>query len=298
MRYAAGVSAVILFFSFQLQSFVFMAASVFPLVQFFATAAIFSALAATEDARMRPGWVIASGRELRCGLVHDDQWPGRADRDGAGVLVPACPWSTIADLRSPGQWRGPRIPRAGRPAVAPRSGAASGPTAPAPRLAAMLVYFLTFFASGAAYASVAAATVLGTLLLAAGTVAILITLADRTAARPAGHLRCRGDALRDRQRGHGDARRARSSAPSRRPSHATPPVRWLTGRDCSCGPSAASGIAGRSGPRRLASATTLAISVLALVPHVAIAMVWKAKADNIAAAILRAPKQVSRTTSG
>ncbi|MEO7273263.1 MAG: hypothetical protein ABIX28_25065, partial [Vicinamibacterales bacterium] len=37
--YVTGVTAAILFFSFQLQSFVFMAATLFPLVQFFATAA-------------------------------------------------------------------------------------------------------------------------------------------------------------------------------------------------------------------------------------------------------------------
>ena len=285
MRYAAGVSAVILFFSFQLQSFVFMAASVFPLVQFFATAAIASALAATEDARMRPGWVIAAA--VCCVAA--------SCTTTSGIVVPIVTamvlwcrrarWSVIAGfvLLALGTAVA-YIALAGLPwehAVAD----AAGPAAPTPRLGAMLVYFLTFFASGAAYANVAAATVLGTVLLAAGIVAIVVTLAERNTDRRlevfavgvmlfaiasvvmATPARAQFGALQAAQ-----SRYATCSL-----AYWAGLFLWATSR---FGDSLAARL------RRIVLAATLALSVIAIVPHVAIAMVWNAKADNIAAATL------------
>ena len=64
-EFALGAAAVCLFFNHQLQSFVFMAAILFPLVQAFSVMAIVYALNATETDRPGP-WFWAAGIAAAC----------------------------------------------------------------------------------------------------------------------------------------------------------------------------------------------------------------------------------------
>ncbi|MEO7274566.1 MAG: hypothetical protein ABIX28_17270 [Vicinamibacterales bacterium] len=167
----------------------------------------------------------------------------------------------------------------GHPAIA------DGPGATAPGLAAMVGYFLTFFAAGTAYAHVGAATVLGTVLLAAGIVAIAMTITSR-----ARSTRLEVFAV-------GLMLFAIASVAMATPARAQfGPLQAAQSRYATCSLAYWAGlfvwIASRYWDRisrqlrQAALAATLATTTVAGLPQVAIAMVWKAKSDNITAALL------------
>ena len=283
LRYAAGVSAAILFFSFQLQSFVFMAASVFPLVQFFATAAIFGALTASATSPARAGSILLTAGSCALAVITTT----------SGLVVPLLVALVFWCRRAP--WRmvtgfglmsiGAAVAYLALAGVPWHTAPLNGPAGAGPGAGVMIAYFLTFFASGMAYANVTAATATGAVLLALGAVAILVTIHQRDAAA---RLELFAAAL---------MLFAIASVAMATPSRAQfGALQAAQSRYATCSLAYWAGlflwVVSRfwdrvgAAQRRLALGLTLAISLLALVPHVAIAMVWKAKADNIAAAIL------------
>lgn len=169
--FAFGVTAVCLFFTHQLQSFVFMAAVLFPLVQTFAVMAVVCALNATEPGANRTLWFAAAGAAAACaGLTTTNglvaplivallMWARRGSPAGtaafgaAGLsalvvyaLVVVRPWI-----------------------LAPAPAATAGTVPPVGEL---IAFFLAFFASALAYGSVTAAVVLGSALFGLGCVAL------------------------------------------------------------------------------------------------------------------------------
>jgi hypothetical protein len=175
-RFALGAVAVCLFFTHQLQSFVFMAAILFPLVQTFAVMAIVCALTATEPGARRAEWLAAAGiAAASAGLTTTNGlvapiivalliWARRGSRAATVAFALAGAGGLVA-----------YVVLVGRPWVPAPAGAASS----VPPIGEMLGFFLAFFASVVAYGSVGAAVVLGSALFALGCISIWIVLRDR-----------------------------------------------------------------------------------------------------------------------
>ena len=177
-HFALGAVAVCLFFTHQLQSFVFMAAVLFPLVQTFAVMAMVCALTATEPGAKRTEWFAAAGIAAACaGLTTTNGlvapiivalliWARRGSRTAAVAfaLAGVCGLAAYVLL-------------VGRPWV--NAPALPGAARSVPPIGEMLGFFLAFFASVVAYGSVGAAVVLGSALFALGGTSIWIVLRDR-----------------------------------------------------------------------------------------------------------------------
>ena len=176
--FLTGIVFVFLFSTFQLQSIVFPAAILFPLVQLFALVAFTALLNAPPDAtRRRTRWVgAATLAALLAALTTTNGF----------AVAPAL--ALIA-------WREQQRPRlaAGFAAMAVAFGVAylmlvgapwqhgpppAGQSWSSPSVGALASYFLTFYGSALAYASIAAAIAVGTLLFLMGVFAVLRTILD------------------------------------------------------------------------------------------------------------------------
>jgi len=175
-HFALGAVAVCLFFTHQLQSVVFMAAVLFPLVQTFAVMAIAYALSATE-LRARHTFAAAGVAAACAGLTTTNGliapiivalliWVRRGSRRAALSFALA----GAAGLAA-------YVLLVGRPWV--HAPAPAGTAWSVPPLGEMGAFFLSFFASAVAYGSVTAAVVLGSVLFALGCLAILSVLLGR-----------------------------------------------------------------------------------------------------------------------
>jgi len=175
-HFALGAVAVCLFFTHQLQSFVFMAAVLFPLVQTFAVMAMVCALNATEPGARRTEWLAAAGIAAACA--------GLTTTNGlvAPIIVALLIWArrgsrtaTFAFALAGAGGLAAYVLLVGRPwAPAPAAAAWS-----VPPIGEMVGFFLAFFASAVAYGSVGAAVVLGSALFALGCIPIWMVLRDR-----------------------------------------------------------------------------------------------------------------------
>ncbi len=184
-RTAAGLALVCLFFAWQLQSLVFAAAVLFPLVQFLATLAVAAALSASEPGRSRRAWLVVTfGASLAA--MHTTT---------NGLVVPIV-LSLVAYAR--------RESLAVRTAhvsmvvlgtatyialvIVPGEGATLGTGGPLRTIATMVGFFFAFFAPFVTYLSDAAGEAAGVVLVGAGLALTGRVLARRTALTRADHF--------------------------------------------------------------------------------------------------------------
>ena len=176
--FLTGLVTVFVFSTFQLQSIVFPAAILFPLVQLFALVAFTALLNAPPDATSRrTRWVGAATLAT---------WLAALTTTNGFAAAPAL--ALIA-------WRQQQRPRlvAGFAALTVAFGAAylllvgapwqhgpppAGQQWSSPSAGALASYFLTFYGSALAYASIPAAIAVGTLLFLLGVFAVLRTSLD------------------------------------------------------------------------------------------------------------------------
>jgi hypothetical protein len=285
-RFVTGLACVCLFLSFQLQSFVFMAAALFPIVQMFVVLCFVALLNATEPGQARRSpWLVAAaiaagGAMLTTtnGLVAPVVgalliWR----RDGGRALVAALAVAGALGVAA-------YLVLVGPPWEHPP--AAVGAHSPVPSAAAIGAYFLTFFASGVAYLNGPVAILLGGLLFGAGGYAVLRVALDR--GRPA-RIELFGAALMlfaiasvamaAPGRAHFGALQAAQSR------YATFAMTYWTGL-LFWGASRIGQDAARRYLRPPVLVGTIVVTLVVFASHVFIAVVWKAKADNIAAAAL------------
>ena len=176
--FLTGLVTVFVFSTFQLQSIVFPAAILFPLVQFFALVAFTALLNAPPDATSRRTWWV--------GVATLATWLAALTTTNGFAAAPAL--ALIA-------WRQQQRPRlvAGFAALTVTFGAAylllvgapwqhgpppAGQQWSSPSAGALASYFLTFYGSALAYASIPAAIAVGTLLFLLGVFAVLRTSLD------------------------------------------------------------------------------------------------------------------------
>ena len=180
-RFLTGLVTTILFSTFQLQSIVFPAAIIFPLVLLFGLLATVAILNAHDDPAWSGAWTMAAmlatigaivsttngfSVPIVVGLVALRQqtrpWLGVC----CMVVAILCAVGYVVHVGVP--WHAGPLP-AGQP---------SGPS----RLWALAAYFLTFYASALAYASIPAAIVVGTVLFMIAVFAVTCTLLEGRAA--------------------------------------------------------------------------------------------------------------------
>jgi hypothetical protein len=200
-RFALGVVAVCLFFTHQLQSFVFMAAVLFPLVQTFAVVAFVCALNATEpglpglktrptpdateggsgDGAGRAAWLAAAAAATACA--------GLTTTNGivAPIIVALLIWvrrgsrtAAIAFALAGAAGLAAYVLLVGRPWV--HAPAPAGAAWSVPPIGELVAFFLAFFASALAYGSVKAAVVVGSVLFALGCLSIWTVVRNRGSA--------------------------------------------------------------------------------------------------------------------
>jgi hypothetical protein len=282
--FVTGVACVFLFFTFQLQSFVFPAAVLFPLVQMFATVAFACTLTAGES----PGWrrvawllgaaIATLGAALTTtnGLVVPSvlaflTWARRGSRTAVAALA-ALQMSFLAGY----------VMLVGRPWLhaPPPAGAAWS----IPSLRELTEFFLAFFGSGLAYGSVSAAEAVGLALFALGCYAVCSVALDRSEAPRIEHLSAAlmifsmlSAAMMTPARAQfGAIQAAQSRYATYAMAYWTGLMLWTVSR-----------LASRPTWHRMQigiMVPAIVISCAMLVADVFIGLVWKAKADNIAVA--------------
>jgi hypothetical protein len=274
-RFVFGVAGVLLFFSFQLQSYVMMSAALFPLVQVFALASITCMLNASEPGgRCRRLWLVlaavaSTGAALTVtnGLVVPViialvAWRRREGRAVVFGFLVAAVAGAVAYL-----------------SIVSRGGtAASWRQQP---LGAIAGYFLTFFGSGVAYASTGAALVWGAILLVAGCAAILLTTDRRRApsrlevfsVAVLGFVMVSAAMAAPARAQFGALQAAQSRYGTYAMTYWVALLFW--------GASRTSERTWRRYLRPPLLLGTLLATVVAFLLHVFIALVWRAKADNI-----------------
>jgi hypothetical protein len=176
--FLTGLVSVFVFSTFQLQSIVFPAAILFPLVQLFALAAFTALLNAPPH---------ASGRRTR--------WVGTATLATLLAALTTTNGFAVAPALALIAWRQQQRPRlvAGFAAMTIAFGVGylllvgapwqhgpppAGQSWSSPSAGALASYFLTFYGSALAYASIPAAMAVGTLLFLLGVFAVLRTSLD------------------------------------------------------------------------------------------------------------------------
>lgn len=286
-EFAIGAVAVCLFFNHQLQSFVFMAAVLFPLVQTFAVMAIVYALNATEadqpglkDGGRSAAWLWAGVAAACAGLTTTNGivapiivalliWVRRGSRRAAIAFALAGAAGLVAYVLLVGR------PWAHAPAPA-------GAAWSVPPIGELVSFFLAFFASALAYGSVKAAVVLGSALFVLGCLSIGILLRERESARrielfAVGVMlfATASAAMATPARAQfGAVQAAQSRYASYAMAYDAALLLWCLSR-----------VSGSEWWRRrkteVAIATVLA-SIVLLAAHIFIGQVWIAKAENIA----------------
>jgi hypothetical protein len=275
-----GTVAVCLFFSHQLQSIVFMAAVLFPMVEAFAVASIVAALNASE----RGGhsmWLVAAGFAAAGAALTTTNglaasflaalilWTRGASRFRIAVFAAAGLMSIGAYVVLVGRpWEHGPVP--------------GGITWTIPSAGSMIAFFLTFFASAVAYGSLATAAIVGAALFAFGCFAVWSVAVRRSSAPRIEHFAVGVmlfTMLSALMATPGRAQfGALQAAQSRYASYAFPYIAaalvWLVSRVS-------------SSPwwsRRQASVqlSTAIASCALFLGHAFIGTVWKAKADNMA----------------
>ena len=180
-RFAFGLVAACLFFTYQLQSVVFVAAILFPLVEMFAVVAIAAAVAATSDRDDRAGrrqlqwWMLAAAATIGAALTTTN-----------GLVVPAIlaflSWTDARRNRAWIAWFTLQaifiygyavlvLARSNQPALAADRWSLES-------LTSMLAFFLTFFSSGIVYGGSVVGAVIGGVFVAAGCYAVWTVARD------------------------------------------------------------------------------------------------------------------------
>jgi hypothetical protein len=191
--FAWGTAAVSLFVTYQLQSIVFVAAILFPLVQLFVVLACHAAADAStnrEEPRRMQRWAVALGASLAAALTTTNGLvaPGivalfalgrrrRADKWMLAALVllqVACVATYVLLVRRP--WdRAPTAPGQGWSFTSAR---------------AMLEFFLSFFSSGLLYSGAAIGVAAGTAVFIAGVWCLAVTAREGARSRDVERFAC------------------------------------------------------------------------------------------------------------
>jgi hypothetical protein len=175
-----GAAAVCLFFSHQLQSIVFMAAVLFPLVEAFAVASVVAALNASEPGGRSTCLVAAGLAAAGAALTTTNGF-------AAPFLVALILWTRGASRTRVGTFAaagllsiGAYVIVVGRPWL--RGPVPGGMAWNIPPADAIIAFFLTFFASAVAYGSLVAAAIIGAALFGLGCFAVWSVAVRRTSA--------------------------------------------------------------------------------------------------------------------
>jgi hypothetical protein len=190
--FAWGVAAIALFITYQLQSIVFVAAILFPLVQMFVVLACHAAArASSEDDRgHRRRWVAAFCASLAAALTTTNGLVapgivalfaiGRRRRSNTWILIAllllqaACVATYVIFVRRP--WdRAPTAPGQGWAATSATT---------------LLEFFLSFFSSGLVYGGPAIGVAIGTLVFVAGVACLFATARDGARSRAVERFAC------------------------------------------------------------------------------------------------------------